>query len=72
MRTFFLYRHIDVSGVTGTGVVAEGVEFTDGSVAIHWVAGEHRSTAVWGGIADVEAVHGHDGASTIQWTTPAG
>ena len=31
MRNFNLIRHIDVSGLSGTGVVAEGVVFSDGT-----------------------------------------
>lgn len=66
MRTFHLQRDEDVSGVSGTGIVAEGVEFSDGSVVIRW-AGEHRSTVVWPGIESVEAIHGHGGATRIVW-----
>lgn len=32
----FILRSEDVSGTSGTGVVAEGVEFSNGQVAIHW------------------------------------
>lgn len=66
MRRFVLSRDRDVSGVSGTGEVAEGVQFTDGSVAIRW-RGQHCSTVIWGSIADAEAVHGHGGATTIRW-----
>lgn len=34
MRTFLLVRTYDVSGVSGTGIAAEGIEFTDGAVAL--------------------------------------
>ena len=67
MITFHLTRTTDVSGVSGTGVVAEGTEFSDGTVALRWVVGEHRSTVVWPNIAAVEAVHGHNGATTIHY-----
>lgn len=65
MRTFTLERDEDVSGISGTGTVAEGVEFSTGKVVIHWVAGEHRSTVVWDSIAAVEAIHGHGGATRV-------
>lgn len=65
-RRFELYRHTDVSNVSGTGVVAEGCEFTDGSVALRWL-GLHPSTAVWPSVAEVLAVHGHQGATEIRW-----
>ena len=60
MRTFIMVRDEDVSGVSGTGVVADGVVFPDGTVAIRW-RGDARSTVVWATLAEAEAVHGHDG-----------
>jgi hypothetical protein len=66
-RCFQLVRHVDVSGVSGTGVVAEGVEWSDGTVTLRW-SGRYPTTTVWqDGIEAVIAVHGHDGASTIHW-----
>lgn len=65
-RSFQLIRHRDVSGVSGTGPVAEGTQFTDGSAALHWY-GEHPSTAVWPSVADILAVHGHQGATVLRW-----
>lgn len=67
MRTFTLERSKDVTGVSGTGTVAEGVEFSDGKVALRWVVGEHRSTVTWDSIESVEKIHGHNGATVIQW-----
>jgi hypothetical protein len=67
MHTFHLQREHDVSGISGTGRVAEGVEFSDGTVAIRWMAREHQSTVVWSSIADVEAIHGHGGVTKIVW-----
>lgn len=67
MRTFDLIRTTDVTGVSGTGVVAEGTEFSDGTVALRWVVGEHRSTVIWANVDAVEAVHGHGGATTIRY-----
>lgn len=66
-RRFHLERDVDVSGISGTGTVAEGVRFSDGITEIRWVTGEHRSTVVWPSIADVEAIHGHGGATRIVW-----
>lgn len=66
-RRFHLERDVDVSGVSGTGVVAEGVEFSDDAVVVRWVTGEHRSTVVWSSITDVEVIHGHGGATRIVW-----
>lgn len=66
MRRFELHRDQDVSGVSGTGVVAEGVRFTDGTTAVRW-HGERPSTVVWECIEDAEAIHGHSGATRFVW-----
>lgn len=68
MRTFELHRDEDETGISGTGVVAEGVEFSDGKVVIRWIVGEHRSTVVWDYIEAVEAIHGHNGKTRLVWT----
>jgi hypothetical protein len=52
--------------VSGTGVVAEGCEFTDGSVALRW-RGDNPATAVWPDVESILAVHGHQGATEIRW-----
>lgn len=62
---FQLIRDEDVTGVSGTGVVAEGVQFSDGRVVLRWVVGQHRSTVNWDTIGSVEQIHGHDGKTRI-------
>lgn len=66
MRRFELHRDHDVSGISGTGVVAQGVVFDDGTAVVRWL-GQRRSTVVWSSIEDVEAIHGHGGATRIEW-----
>ena len=63
MRTFELVRDVDVSGVSGTGAVAEG----DGTVVLRW-RGENPSTVVWPDLSAAVRIHGHDGATRVQWT----
>lgn len=65
-RRFELHRETDVSGVSGTGAVAEGVEFSDGVAALRWRT-EFTSTAIYASIAELEAIHGHGGATSIVW-----
>ena len=64
-RTFVLNRIEDASGVSGTGVVAEGVVFSDGKCAVRWIVGEHRCTSTWDSLNDIEKVHGHGGMTVI-------
>jgi len=70
-RTFHLLREEDVSGVSGVGVVAWGVAFPDGKVVTRWRS-RSAQTACWDSIEDVEAVHGHGGATTIVWDDEMG
>lgn len=68
MRTFILYRTEDVSGVSGIGVVAEGVQFSDGVCVCRWRPdSDTASTCVYDSIADVTTIHGHDGGTQIIW-----
>jgi hypothetical protein len=55
-----------VSGVSGTGVVAEGVVFSDGIVALRWLS-EWPTSVVFHdrGVEALEAVHGHNGRTRI-------
>lgn len=66
LRRFKLYRAEDVSGISGTGIVAEGVLFSNGKIAINWLT-EYTSVVLWDSLAAVEAVHGHGGRTVIQW-----
>ena len=68
-RRFLLYRHTDPSGVSGTGVVAEGVQFVDGRVALRW-RGQWPSTVAWDDVEQILGVHGHQGATVLRWIDP--
>ena len=68
-RRFHLLRHKDVSGISGTGVVAEGAVWSSGAVALHW-PGHPQATSIWASVRDVLEVHGHDGATELVWLDP--
>jgi hypothetical protein len=51
-KRFYLFRHEDESGVSGTGVVAHGVQFQDGAAALRWF-GPTRSTGFYDSIEDL-------------------
>ncbi|MFG2458126.1 hypothetical protein ACGFWE_13795 [Streptomyces sp. NPDC048523] len=66
-RLFVLRRHVDVSGVSGTGNVADGVEWPDGTASVRW-RGEHPSLVFWDrGRTSVELIHGHGGATDVEY-----
>ncbi|MET7525656.1 hypothetical protein ACFYSJ_26200 [Streptomyces sp. NPDC005248] len=61
---FHLHRTEDITGISGTGTVAGGVIFPDGTVAMRWNTGT-SSTAIYDSIDDVTEIHGHNGATAI-------
>jgi hypothetical protein len=66
VRLFNLVRETDVSGVSGTGVVAEGVVFSDGTAVLRWLTAT-ASTAIYASIWSLRDIHGHGGATQVVW-----
>ncbi len=65
IKTFVLLRNEDITGISGTGAVAEGCIFTDtNEVVLHWY-GEHSSTNIYHSIDDLIFLHGHEGRTKI-------
>lgn len=64
LRPFVLVRKEDESGVSGEGVVAEGVEFSNGQVALHWLS-QIEAITVYANIRCVETLHGHSSNTEI-------
>ena len=69
MRRFILIRNEDVSGTSGTGVVAEGVQFSNGSVTLTWLSHLH-SVTYFSCIDVLKNIHGHEGRTEVQWIDP--
>jgi hypothetical protein len=69
VRTFDLIRIKDPSGMSGTGKVAEGIEFSNGRIALSWMT-PRASVEIWNSIADLIYIHGHgdEQTSVIAWT----
>ena len=65
MRTFWLHRTKDVTGLSGTGIVCEGVEFSDGRCVMRWIDDTISSIVIHKSIKDIETLHGHGGNTTI-------
>lgn len=66
-----ILRHEDESGISGTGVVAEWVEYSDGEVVVHWISNT-PSTNHYRNLKQVEAIHGHGGKTEMVtiWEQP--
>jgi hypothetical protein len=69
LKRFHFERNMDVSGVSGCGVVATGVLFDDGQIALHWES-DHPSINIYRSIDDLLFIHGHEGATKIVWDDP--
>jgi hypothetical protein len=77
MRYFTLHRMEDETGVSGTGVVAWGVRWPDGSCSLRWL-GKTPSFVNYEGVPTdaqiqrmgdehVKVVHGHHGKTVLIW-----
>jgi hypothetical protein len=74
VRRFILYRRkppeTHLSGGyanAGDQVQLEGIEFSDGTVAIRWLT-ELRSTSIWSDFGTFDRVHGHpEYESELKW-----
>lgn len=66
LKRFYLARDQDITGVSGTGIVAEGVLFSTGWVALTWLT-EVNSLVFYPDIKNVEVIHGHGGSTRIMW-----
>ena len=64
IQHFYLKRKVDVSGTSGTGIVARGVILPSGNCVLEWLT-FHSSIAIYKNIEDVEKIHGHDGATEV-------
>lgn len=63
-RRFHLQRDEDLTGISGTGRIAEGVVFANGWVSLLWLT-DYFSVVIYPGIDHVEAIHGHQGKTRI-------
>jgi len=63
-RRFWLDRLEDATGISGTGIVAEGFQFSNGKCVISWLT-DFTSIAVYDDIEIVRNIHGHSGKTII-------
>jgi hypothetical protein len=52
--------------MSGTGIVAEGVQFTDGAVVMRWL-GSEPTFEILKDIGAVTYLHGHGGRTVVVW-----
>lgn len=66
MRRFELFRTEDVSGSSGTGVVAQGATAPNGWAVMFW----EDSVKIFPDTETMMKVHGHEGRTTLRWIDP--
>jgi hypothetical protein len=67
-RRFELHRDEDVTGVSGTGIVAEGVLFSTDVAVLQWTSQWPSSVVHYErGMDSIQHVHGHNGKTRIVW-----
>ena len=65
-RRFYLQRDDDETGVSGTGRVADGIEFDNGKAVLCWNS-RLSSVAVYDSVHHIERIHGHQGRTRVVW-----
>lgn len=66
LKQFYLRRKDDESGISGTGIVATGVMYPSGMCIMEWLT-PVKSIGHYHSIADLEAIHGHNGKTEVKW-----
>ncbi|WP_128803686.1 MULTISPECIES: hypothetical protein [unclassified Streptomyces] len=64
-RPFVLRRDRDISSVSGTGIIADGIVFPDGHAAIHWRGRWPLTTPHPDGLDSILAIHDHGGQGDL-------
>lgn len=78
-RPFLMQRREDVSGVSGTGLIAHGIRHANGSATVWWL-GRWTTETKHTSMESVIGIHGHGGRTEVcwcdfingQWTIPFG
>lgn len=69
IKLFYLVRHTDVNGLSGTGVVAVGVVYPNGKAHMQWISFK-SSFEMHDSVDSLMDIHGHGGATELVWGDP--
>ncbi|AKQ08372.1 hypothetical protein PQE66_gp057 [Bacillus phage PBC2] len=67
LREYYLERNEDFSGVSGTGIVAEGVVMPSGKCVHEWSQSYVTSHNIYPNINAVQHIHGHEGRTIVKF-----
>lgn len=65
-KLFQLVRNQDLTGVSGTGVVAWGTQYPNGKCTISWLH-DLSCIGVYDTLDDLIAIHGHGGNTVVKF-----
>jgi hypothetical protein len=64
-RRFKLVRSVDVTGISGTGEIAVGVRYPDGSCALFWL--NHGTHGFYKSLDQLHNIHCYNNNASIIW-----
>jgi hypothetical protein len=59
-KRFYLVRNVDKTGMSGTGYVAEGVQFSDGTCILKWIS-TTSAIGIYHSTVEMLHIHTHGG-----------
>ncbi len=66
LKRFLLVRDEDETGISGTGIVAEGIQFANGWCCLSWLT-RFSSIGVYPSVEELIDIHGHNGRTVVKW-----
>jgi hypothetical protein len=63
-RRFAFLRDEDETGISGRGLVVEGVQYSDGHCDYRWMT-EHQTSQSAANLDIIIAIHGHNGRTRV-------
>lgn len=69
IKPFYLLRHEDANGISGTGVVALGSQFPNGKIVFQWVT-YRSSMEIYESMENLVEIHGHEGRTEVIFGDP--
>lgn len=69
VKPFYLLRHTDGTGLSGTGIIAVGVVWPDGQAHMQWISFK-KSFEMHDSVENLIDIHGHNGATELIYGNP--
>jgi hypothetical protein len=66
-RRFRLVRDRDITGISGTGHIADGILWNDGTAEIRWLGDWPTTQHHDRGYPSIQHINGHGGATRVDW-----